>query len=132
MKFCRPVFRMLKDVDLALARSTWEKNSSSFRPIARKMIEKVCLVCDRGGALIVDEHRHCRIWASLRERSLERHVPYSNLSNSKSWGPRHGPTVTWNDFGASCDVVMNRVGLVCPVAQCLLPGAEKPDVLGER
>ncbi|KAH7106395.1 peptidase family M1-domain-containing protein [Auriculariales sp. MPI-PUGE-AT-0066] len=40
MKFCRPLFRALKDVDEALAKTTWENNASSFHPIARKMIEK--------------------------------------------------------------------------------------------
>ena len=69
MKFCRPVFRALKDVDLALARSTWEKHSSSFHPIARKMIEKVRCTYKGNDAADADAQRHGRILASLLEQS---------------------------------------------------------------
>ena len=41
MKFCRPVFRSVWQVDKDLAVKTWEKAKTSFHPIARKLIEKV-------------------------------------------------------------------------------------------
>ena len=41
MKFCRPVFRAISQVDSNLAKTTFEANKLSFHPIARKLIEKV-------------------------------------------------------------------------------------------
>ncbi|KAJ7895862.1 leukotriene A4 hydrolase [Mycena leptocephala] len=40
MKFCRPIFRGVFQVNEALAKEAWEKNQSGFHPIARKLIEK--------------------------------------------------------------------------------------------
>ncbi|KAJ7284708.1 peptidase family M1-domain-containing protein [Mycena rebaudengoi] len=40
MKYCRPIFRAVFDVDADLAIKVWEENKSSFHPIARKMIDK--------------------------------------------------------------------------------------------
>jgi len=40
MKFCRPVFRAVYEVDSELARYTWEENRQFFHPIARKLIDK--------------------------------------------------------------------------------------------
>ncbi|KAJ7352538.1 peptidase family M1-domain-containing protein [Mycena albidolilacea] len=40
MKFCRPVFRAVFQVNEGLAKEAWEKNQSEFHPIARKLIDK--------------------------------------------------------------------------------------------
>jgi leukotriene-A4 hydrolase len=40
MKFCRPVFRVVFQVNEGLAKEAWEKNQSGFHPIARKLIDK--------------------------------------------------------------------------------------------
>lgn len=42
MKFCRPTFRSMADVDKEFARATFRSNSQFFHPIARRLIEKVC------------------------------------------------------------------------------------------
>lgn len=43
MKFCRPVFRAVGAVDRGLAVGTYEAHREAFHPIARSLIEKVCL-----------------------------------------------------------------------------------------
>merc|ERR1712176_482804 len=40
MKFTRPIYRALKAYDLALARETFLKHESSYRPICAKMVAK--------------------------------------------------------------------------------------------
>ncbi|KAJ7454867.1 peptidase family M1-domain-containing protein [Mycena latifolia] len=40
MKFCRPIFRGVFQVDEGLAKEVWEKNKNGFHPIARKLIDK--------------------------------------------------------------------------------------------
>lgn len=42
MKFCRPVFRAVNQVNPELARETFKAHASEFHPIARRLIEKVC------------------------------------------------------------------------------------------
>jgi hypothetical protein len=44
MKFCRPIFKSVSEVDSALAKEVFSKSSSAFHPIARRLIEKVGLV----------------------------------------------------------------------------------------
>lgn len=44
MKFCRPTFRAVARADRALALEVFDKNKESFHPIARRLIEKVCLL----------------------------------------------------------------------------------------
>ncbi|CAG7847845.1 Leukotriene A-4 hydrolase homolog Short=LTA-4 hydrolase; AltName: Full=Leukotriene A(4) hydrolase [Serendipita indica DSM 11827] len=46
MKFCRPIFRLLYQVDQGLAVKTFEANQTSFHPIARKMIAKDLNISD--------------------------------------------------------------------------------------
>jgi leukotriene-A4 hydrolase len=44
MKFCRPVFRKMADVDKEFALATFRSNAQFFHPIARRLIERVrCL-----------------------------------------------------------------------------------------
>jgi len=43
MKFCRPIFRVAGRVNERLAHTIWENNKEGFHPIARKLIEKVCV-----------------------------------------------------------------------------------------
>jgi len=40
MKFCRPTFRKIADVDEEFARATFRSNAQFFHPIARRLIEK--------------------------------------------------------------------------------------------
>jgi leukotriene-A4 hydrolase len=40
MKFVRPLFRALNDVDRKLAVKTFEKNRDFYHPICRGMVEK--------------------------------------------------------------------------------------------
>lgn len=40
MKFCRPTFRAISKVDMALAVETFKPNRGAFHPIAVKLIEK--------------------------------------------------------------------------------------------
>ncbi|KAJ7178723.1 peptidase family M1-domain-containing protein [Mycena crocata] len=40
MKFCRPIFRGVFEVDEGLAKDAWAKNKTKFHPIARKLIDK--------------------------------------------------------------------------------------------
>ncbi|KAF5377203.1 hypothetical protein D9615_006474 [Tricholomella constricta] len=40
MKFCRPVFRAVCQVDRELARKVWEGKKEAFHPVARRLIEK--------------------------------------------------------------------------------------------
>ncbi|KAF7375083.1 Leukotriene A-4 hydrolase [Mycena sanguinolenta] len=40
MKFCRPIFREVFQVNPGLAKDVWAKNQSGFHPIARKLIDK--------------------------------------------------------------------------------------------
>jgi hypothetical protein len=41
MKFCRPIFKAVGQVDSALAKEVFEKSKEAFHPIARRLIEKV-------------------------------------------------------------------------------------------
>ena len=51
MKFCRPVWRLVGDVDRGLAVGMYLKYREAFHPIAQRLIEKVCVgVMFRGGA----------------------------------------------------------------------------------
>jgi len=43
MKFCRPVLRSCAEVDRILVLRIWEKAKAAFHPIARKLIDKVCI-----------------------------------------------------------------------------------------
>jgi leukotriene-A4 hydrolase len=43
MKFCRPVFKAVHRVDQNLSVTVFSKSKDAFHPIARKLIEKVCL-----------------------------------------------------------------------------------------
>lgn len=43
MKFCRPVFRAINQVNNNLAVTTFKKNQDAFHPIARKLIARVCV-----------------------------------------------------------------------------------------
>ena len=43
MKFCRPVFKAVHRVDQKLSVAVFSKSKDAFHPIARKLIEKVCL-----------------------------------------------------------------------------------------
>lgn len=47
MKFCRPVFKALGQVDSDFAKNTFRSNAQFFHPIARKLIEKVICCCMR-------------------------------------------------------------------------------------
>ncbi|KAJ7430441.1 peptidase family M1-domain-containing protein [Mycena galericulata] len=40
MKFCRPVFKAVFEVDKALALETWVRHKEGFHPIARRLIDK--------------------------------------------------------------------------------------------
>ncbi|KAJ7677326.1 peptidase family M1-domain-containing protein [Mycena rosella] len=40
MKFCRPIFRGVFQVNEDLAKNAWKKNKNEFHPIARKLIDK--------------------------------------------------------------------------------------------
>lgn len=44
MKFCRPVFKAIRNVDANFAKATWRSNAQFFHPIARRLIEKVRLL----------------------------------------------------------------------------------------
>jgi hypothetical protein len=44
MKFCRPVFKAVHRVDQKLSVAIFSKSKDAFHPIARKLIEKVCLL----------------------------------------------------------------------------------------
>lgn len=54
MKFCRPVLRSCAEVDRNLVLTIWEKAKKSFHPIARKLIEKVCILLKRSFHLVTD------------------------------------------------------------------------------
>jgi leukotriene-A4 hydrolase len=43
MKFCRPVFRTVGKIEPELAKEIFGQTKENFHPIARRMIEKVCL-----------------------------------------------------------------------------------------
>lgn len=43
MKFCRPTFRAVYRQDAGLAKEVFKEHASEFHPIARRLIEKVCL-----------------------------------------------------------------------------------------
>lgn len=41
MKFCRPIFKAISNVNATLAKETFTAHASEFHPIARRLIEKV-------------------------------------------------------------------------------------------
>jgi leukotriene-A4 hydrolase len=44
MKYCRPIFKAIHEVDPVLAKKTFDSYGKYFHPIAQKWIKKVCLV----------------------------------------------------------------------------------------